>query len=138
MFLFFLSFPLFHCPNNKCHKPKWCVLFLTHIKLVAHMLVCAHAIARIKWRILKDVLKNFINLTGNHLCWSRFLIKLQVWHLLWRTTVNDCFCTALAPLNVTYLFYFIFSNFFLIITATTIINISNVCFWLEFKRLQRN
>ena len=25
----------------------------------------------------KDVLKNFANFTGKHLCWSLFLIKLQ-------------------------------------------------------------
>ena len=35
-----------------------------------------------------------------------FLIKFQAWHLFWRTSANVCFCTALAPLSVTYLFYF--------------------------------
>ena len=57
------------------------------------------------------VLKNSINLTGNHLCWSLFLINLQEWHLFWRTSVNDCFCAALAPLAVTYLFYFVYSTY---------------------------
>ena len=53
---------------------------------------------------------------------------MQAWHLFWRTSANDCFCTALAPLT-----YFIFSTFFLIITATTV-NISDVCFcFKEFK-----
>ena len=37
---------------------------------------------------------------------------------------NNCFCTALPPLIVTYPFYFIFSTF-LIITAITV-NISDV------------
>ena len=46
--------------------------------------------------------------------WSLFLIKLQAWHLFWRISANNCFCTKVAlP------FYFIFSNF-LIITATTV------------------
>ena len=48
-----------------------------------------------------------------------FLIKLQTWHLFWRTSAKDCFCTAHTPLTVTYPFYFIFSTFFLIITVTT-------------------
>ena len=81
----------------------------------------------------RGVLKTFVNVTVKHLCWSLFLIKLQAWHLFWRTFANNCFFTALTPLIVTYSFYFIFSTFFLIITATT----DNVCFWFKFKRLQR-
>ena len=45
---------------------------------------------------------------------------MQVWHLFRGTSANDWFCTAFAPLIVTYPFYFIFSTFFLIITATTV------------------
>ena len=60
--------------------------------------------------VRKGVLKNPVNLTGNHLCWSLFLINLQAWHPFWRTSVNDCICTELAPLVVTYPFYFIFST----------------------------
>ena len=86
--------------------------------------------------VKKGVLKDFVNFMGKHQCWSLFLITLQAWHLSWRTSANECFCTALAPLIVTYPFYFIFSTFFLIITATTV-NISDVCFWFKFKRLQR-
>ena len=61
------------------------------------------------------VLKNFANFTGKHLCWSLFLIMLQVFrpvtiqkrdsntdaflrnlqifleHLFWRTSTKDCF-----------------------------------------------
>ena len=44
----------------------------------------------------KGVLKDFVNFIRKHLCWSLFLIKLQAWHLFWRTSANDCFCTALA------------------------------------------
>ena len=48
---FWSSFHFLHSnvPGNKCHKKKWCVLFFTHIKLVAW----ACAIARIKWRRLQ-------------------------------------------------------------------------------------
>ena len=48
---FWSSFHFLHSnvPGNKCHKKKWCVLFFTHIKLVAW--TCA--IARIKWRRLQ-------------------------------------------------------------------------------------
>ena len=49
----------------------------------------------------KRVLKDFINFIEKNLCWSLFLIKLQGSHLFWRTSSNDCFCTALAPLTVT-------------------------------------
>ena len=91
-----------------------------------------------EWRcsLKKGVLTTFVNFTGKHLCWSLFLIKLQAWHQFWRTSANDCFFAALAPLAVTYSFYLILSTFFLLITATTV-NISNVCFWFKFKRLQR-
>ena len=85
----------------------------------------------------KGVLKDFVNFIGKHLFWSLYLIKLQAYHLFLRTSANFCqyLRTALAPLTVTYPFYFIFSTFFLI-TATTD-NISDVCFWFKFKRLQR-
>ena len=51
----FRSFFLFlHCnvPDNKCCKQKWGVLFFTCIKLVTHVLACACAITRIKWKRL--------------------------------------------------------------------------------------
>ena len=92
------------------------------------------AITRVEVFCKKDVFKNFVNFTGKHLCWR---IRLQAWHLFWRTPASDCFCTALASLTVTYSFYLIISTFF-IITAT-IANISNVCFgsnpkgFTEFK-----
>ena len=38
----------------------------------------------------KGVLKDFKNFIGKHLCWSLFLIKLQAWHLFWRTSADDC------------------------------------------------
>ena len=65
----------------------------------------------------KSVLKNFANVTGKHLSWSLFLIKLQacrlvallkrdsntgafLWklrsfeeNLFWGTSTNDCFCS---------------------------------------------
>ena len=55
--------------------------------------------------VRKGTLKNFVKFIGKHLCWSHILIKLQVWQLFWRTSANDCFYTALAPLAVAYPFY---------------------------------
>ena len=51
-----------------------------------------------EWRfsVKKGVLKDFVNFKGKHLCWSLFLINVQTWHLFWRTSANDCVCTALA------------------------------------------
>ena len=46
MLLIFVSFFSF-----QCHRQKWCIFF-TPIKLVAHVLVSACAIAHIKWRRL--------------------------------------------------------------------------------------
>ena len=94
------------------------------------------AAIRVEVSCKKAVLKDFINFIGKHLCWSPFLIKLQAWHRFWRTSTNDCFCVALAPLIVTYPFYFIFSTFFLIITGTTG-NISNARFWFKFKKQKK-
>ena len=48
MFLYFLSFSCSNVPHNKCHKQKWPVLFFTLIKLVAHVLACAHVITCMK------------------------------------------------------------------------------------------
>ena len=47
--------------------------------------------------IKKTVLKNFVIFTGKHLCWSLFLLRLQVFrtnfyeHIFWRTSANGCF-----------------------------------------------
>ena len=48
MFLFFY-FLHSNIPDKKCHKQKWCMLFFTHIKLVAHVLASACPITHIKW-----------------------------------------------------------------------------------------
>ena len=89
---------------------------------------CQKQTSEERYSVKKRVLKDFVNFLATHLCWSLFLLKLQAWHLFWRTSANDCFCTALAPLT-----YFIFSSFFLIITAATV-NIPDVCFrFKEFK-----
>ena len=50
--------------------------------------------------VKKGVLKNFANITGKHLCWTPFLMKLQAFRLttlVKRTSntgvfLNDCFC----------------------------------------------
>ena len=85
-----------------------------------------------KCSVKRGVLKDFVNFVGKHLFWSLVLIKFQAWHLFAITSTNDSFCTALAPLTVTYPFYFLFSTFFLISTAT-IVNISDVCFGSNSK-----
>ena len=83
----------------------------------------------------KGVKKKSLHFIWKHLWWSLFLIKLQIWDLLWRTSANYCFCTALASLAVPYLFYFIFSTFFFIITATTV----NISFFLvQIQKASKN
>ena len=49
-FCFFFHFLHSNFPDIKCHRKKWRVLFFTRIKLVARVLACARAIARIKSR----------------------------------------------------------------------------------------
>ena len=116
--------------------------FFRQDKLSVNVFIGLHCLmleAAIKVELFckKGVLKDFVNFIGKDLCWSLFLIKLQAWYLFWRTSANDGFCTTLAPPIVTYPFYFTFSTFFLIITATTV-NISDVCFfWFKFKSLER-
>ena len=46
-FIFFI--PL---SQTMCDKQKWYMLFFTCIKIVVHVLACAHPIAHIKWRRL--------------------------------------------------------------------------------------
>ena len=81
-----------------------------------YVFICLHcwlpeAATGVEVFVRKGVLKNSVNLTRNHLCWSLFLNNLQAWYLFWRTSVYDCFCTALTPFAVTYPFYFIFSTY---------------------------
>ena len=87
--------------------------------------------------VRKGVLRNFVKFIGKHLCWILFLIKLQAWQLFWRTSVNDCFYTALNPFAVAYPFYFI-QHLLPPITPTTVntVNISYVCFWFKFITFQ--
>ena len=53
-----LCFIFFHSnvSDNNCYRQMWRVLFFTRIKLVARVLACAHAIARIKWRRLLNII----------------------------------------------------------------------------------
>ena len=76
-----------------------------------YVLICLHCLllelaTGVKRFIRKGALKNSVNLTENHLCWSLFLLNLEAWYPFWRRSLNDCFCTAIAPLAVTYLFYY--------------------------------
>ena len=48
---------IFSIPN-KCHKQKRCMLFFTHIKLVARVLVCACVTTCIKWGRLLERLQD--------------------------------------------------------------------------------
>ena len=43
-------FPRADVPDNTYHEQKWRALFFTRIKLVARVLACVRAIARIKWK----------------------------------------------------------------------------------------
>ena len=38
-----------------------------------------------------SALKNFVNFTGKHLCWSLFLIKLQAWNFVKKRLQHRCF-----------------------------------------------
>ena len=67
----------------------------------------------------KVLLKIFVNFIRKYLYWSHFLIKLQAWHLFWRTSARLFLHCTHTPFTVTYPFYFIFSTFFFIITVTT-------------------
>ena len=57
------QFVCLNVPDNKFHKQKWHVLFFACIKLVVCVLVCACAIACIKWRRLNVSLlrKNYFS-----------------------------------------------------------------------------
>ena len=79
---------------------------------------------KVFWK--KGFFKNFVNVAVKHLWWSLFNKIAVQKPIFWRTFANYCFCTALASLAVPYQFYFIFSTFFLIITATAV----DICFFL--------
>ena len=52
----FFHFFLSNVPDNQCHEQKWCMLLFKRIKPVVWVLACVHAIARIKWLRMKDVI----------------------------------------------------------------------------------
>ena len=119
---------------------RYVISFSVAYKLSVYIFIGLHCLlpesaTRVEVFCKKGVPKIFVNFIGKHLCWSLFLIKLQAWHLFWRTSAKDRFCTALAPFTVTCPIYFIFSTF-VIITNTTVNN-SDVSFWFKFERLQR-
>ena len=66
----------------------WCFIDLAFQKLADNFFMerSSHRRCSVK----KDVLRNFKDFTGKHLCWSLSLIKLHVCnHLIWGTSVNE-------------------------------------------------
>ena len=63
------------------------------------------ATTRVEVFCKKGALKNFANFVGKHLCWSLLLIRLQAWHLFWRISANNCFCTTITPLSIRFTLY---------------------------------
>ena len=54
-------------------------VFFQVIQYTLHLTVLLHSKANTEGaRLKKDLVKNFANVTRKHLCWSLFLIKLQV------------------------------------------------------------
>ena len=47
------------------------------------------AVIRVEVSCKKSVLKYLVNLIEKKLCWSLFFIKLQAWHLFWKTSTNE-------------------------------------------------
>ena len=75
--------PFFYSPIEHCLDTDQSQLWRVEICLNAFFIF--HFIIRVSWRsnhrrwtIKNSVLKNFVISTGKHLCWSLFLIKLQV------------------------------------------------------------
>ena len=80
--------------------------FLQQDKLSVYDFIGLHyllpeAAIRVEVFYKKGLLKDFVNFVGKHMCWSLFLMKflIKAWHLFWRKSTNDCFCTALAPVS---------------------------------------
>ena len=84
----------------------------------------------------KGVLRNFDKFTGKHLCQSLFFNKVAGYRpatLLKKRLLYRCF-----PLNFCKISknnFFIEHLWWLLLTT---FNISDVCFWFKFKKLQRN
>ena len=65
----------------------WCFIDLAFQKLDGNFFMDRSSHRRCS--VKKDVLRNFKNFTGKHLCWSLSLIKLHVCnHLFWGTSVK--------------------------------------------------
>ena len=94
MFLFF-HFLHSNVPENKSHKKKWGMLFLTCIKLVARVLTCACTIAGIKWIRLVMIIvtsgfskKSFLLFSDAAIC--RYSSKRVLLEILQYSQENSC------------------------------------------------
>ena len=79
----------------------------------------------------KAVLRNFAKFTGKHLCqtlFNRLLIKLlkkKLWHRFFPVNFAKFLRTPFVTEHLWWL-------------LLTTVNMSDVCFWLKFKRLQKS
>ena len=62
----------------------------------------------LKWGTPNNVWKNSYEYSLPRITKLRSTVQV---HLFWRTSANDCFCTALAPFIVTYPFYLYIQHF---------------------------
>ena len=79
----------------------------------------------------RNVLKNFVIFTGKHLCWSLFLIKLQVCKFIEKRLRRQCFPLHVRKLlrtpilkstaNGCFCLFFQFSNLFVFVCLFTIV-----------------
>ena len=84
-----------------------------------------------------DVLKNFANFTGKHLCWSLFFKKLQAFRsaaLLKRDSYTGVFLSNLRNLKNTYFEKHLY-DCFCVLTTSSYINLNNI-YSTQFSFLQ--
>ena len=92
--------------------------------------------------------------TGKHLWFAKFLRTTFLqntsgWLLLtfpfnftkmghWRTSANNCFCTALTPFTVIYLFYFIFLYSALSSSSSLLLLLISLFFFVQIQKASKN
>ena len=83
------------------------IIFFISSTQIACDVICVQYVQKQPTKVFfkKGILKNFANLTGKHMCWSLFLIKLQAWGpvtLLKRDSNTDVFLWNYQNLTNTY------------------------------------
>ena len=100
-----------------CASWKWSQICCPHVRDIAEkslnklLLLFILKSSNRRWSVKRGVLKYFANFTGNHLCWSLFIIKLQVLQRSLKETPTQVFSGKIYEIFVNFCFCIFIGSF---------------------------